>query len=736
METVISGNCSINNIFRVYNGSPIKPVTWYDKEMNEIYVHIDDNTQGTVMYSTQYSKETLIFIEDIGLFVYDTSGSFSRMILAVNDITDNNGNSIRWCCLASVSLAINSDGSIIGFHLIWVYQIPNTDPPIYSAQAMLLNKYHQIASSAYTTATVAWGTDRPFTSICKHSYYHTVTESGYADGITLYNKSTLEALRITSRVMQNGSVSITEFNIYAAVTAAVPNCVIDHIFNGTTLTCKNKDNNEIYPVVAMIAETTTDNGESVYTVTYTKRSFAIDNGNGLTLVDGDAHWFNQNSVIKFDGITPSSGQYRSHLIICRFSENNADDANYSLSFAWNPNNDSEHIIRMDNDLDATNKPTEYNTIILRDSPGITPNNIIKYGELRHEFTTNLILIRYMYIVTTNWIGVYRVNHGDKKIYKIQDLTIPNDDTFIMADVVNGCCMAISNKYIYNFWYDGRFDKQVLTNDINVQKLERYPRYNFVESLGVSYDGEYHGVTSAKTITSIAEVFDDPTITHLTNEIIDCRRRITLLENAVKVLNGMIRNETYTYADNVTKQECVVWGRKIGSGSGDVYNDNFAVDDEKSSINIIPDIYHSVESIYGTDGNEVEKFGAAIMEIGNVIDFHVPNSGTNKASGIVDHTCCPGYGKLGTDGEPDEKTYGADYCARIYVDRNNTLHIRANGIYFQPLNDYSLKRPIIVQKSTGESVPAEMNAIKNGNTINTYYADIAEEAGTDQKSSDF
>ncbi len=210
------------------------------------------------------------------------------------------------------------------------------------------------------------------------------------------------------------------------------------------------------------------------------------------------------------------------------------------------------------------------------------------------------------------------------------------------------------------------------------------------------------------------------------------RTIAQLMMRVAALEGMIRNEEYTQLDG-SETACVVWKRKIGSGSGDFYNEKFVNKDREKAISVVPDIYYSEEAIVDPEtGVTKETFGAGIMEIGNVIDFHVPN-GTGEADntegGIVDHTCCPGYGYgKKSNNIPAGKTYGADYCARIYVDRNNTLHIRANGIYFQPLNDYSLKRPIMVQKSAGESVPAEMNALKNGNVINTYYADIAKKAG--------
>ena len=72
-----------------------------------------------------------------------------------------------------------------------------------------------------------------------------------------------------------------------------------------------------------------------------------------------------------------------------------------------------------------------------------------------------------------------------------------------------------------------------------------------------------------------------------------------------------------------------------------------------------------------------------MEIGNVIDFHVPNTGNNIDGTVSDHQKCPRVGNS------TDKSEDGDYCARIYVDRNNALIIRANGFYYQPLSNTNL-----------------------------------------------
>jgi hypothetical protein len=201
----------------------------------------------------------------------------------------------------------------------------------------------------------------------------------------------------------------------------------------------------------------------------------------------------------------------------------------------------------------------------------------------------------------------------------------------------------------------------------------------------------------------------PTFDQLYAEIDELRKRVVALE-------GMIRNETYTYMDG-NIEECIVWGRKIGSGSGDVYNEKFTND----VATFIPEVRHSVEDVK-KDGNEIEKFGAAIMEIGNVIDFHVPNTGCNNGcincghSGhtndkpIEDHQKCPCYGD-------SAKT---DYCARIYVDRNNSLIIRANGLYYQPIHNVTTNSLPVTVFENSACVKAEMAAKTRSDGKKSYY----------------
>ena len=134
---------------------------------------------------------------------------------------------------------------------------------------------------------------------------------------------------------------------------------------------------------------------------------------------------------------------------------------------------------------------------------------------------------------------------------------------------------------------------------------------------------------------------------------------------------------------------MVNGRKIGSGSGDVYSEQFKDDHLK----IIPDIRCNTQT---TENNEEIS---AVMEIGNVIDFHVPNSDFTSEGGR-NHANCPGSA-ISTD--------KADYCARIYIDRNNTMIIRANGLYFEPIDSATAgKRPFQVVNSTNSVVKTELN----------------------------
>lgn len=103
------------------------------------------------------------------------------------------------------------------------------------------------------------------------------------------------------------------------------------------------------------------------------------------------------------------------------------------------------------------------------------------------------------------------------------------------------------------------------------------------------------------------------------------------------------------------------GNLVGSGSGSVYDTSFT----DNTYKVLPNIRH--------DGNAKDvngqSFGAAYMEIGNVLDFHVPNTGGNTDKGTDHKTACnPSNGE-------------SDFCARIFVDRNNELWIKANGLHF-------------------------------------------------------
>ena len=142
---------------------------------------------------------------------------------------------------------------------------------------------------------------------------------------------------------------------------------------------------------------------------------------------------------------------------------------------------------------------------------------------------------------------------------------------------------------------------------------------------------------------------------------DLYARIKRLNDRIATLEGMIRTETITYPDGPVN-ECIVWNRKIGSGSGDVSNDMFL---KEGGYSIIPDIR------YGTFIDNGTNREAAVMEIGNFIDFHVPDTDNNN----------------GIHSEKDHNNCSAnnDFCARIYVDKNNSLIIKANGLYYQPLN---------------------------------------------------
>ena len=148
----------------------------------------------------------------------------------------------------------------------------------------------------------------------------------------------------------------------------------------------------------------------------------------------------------------------------------------------------------------------------------------------------------------------------------------------------------------------------------------------------------------------------PTFDQLYTEIADLRKRIAVLES-------MIRTEKITYS-NRTVDECIVWNRKIGSGSGDVSNPFFL---KEGGYSIVPDIRYGI--FKDTDGTERD---AGVMEIGNFIDFHVPNTKNNEGIHTQkDHDGC--------------SSVAEDFCARIYVDKNNSLIIKANGLYYQPLN---------------------------------------------------